>query len=287
MLRVTIPLLTLILLVHPGSCPALQVSSLQPTTAIPGERVTLGGSDWPHEFQLLLGETAVPYDRISNTAVRFQVPELPAGEYAIGIRSDSGSSRATTRFVLSITSPPPLIDMVDPNLTPFCRPGEQTEVVIYGQHFSSGASLLLDESSLPVKERESGSITVVLPQIPAGLHRLQVVNPDGQKSLATTIEVADQPRIDQLQVGSDDQVVSYQIRIVGANFTPQSKLLVNGAAVINRPGLLEEGDDRVTYLDCATLLYQRFPMSGQQRELQFQVLNPDGQVSNVVTLSSN
>jgi len=278
-------LLLITLLALPCSTAALQLSSLQPTSAVPGETITLGGSDWPFDFQLLLGEQTIPFERVSATEIQFRVPDLPVGEYVVGILPAAAASRTESRFTLSITAPTPHIESMDPEQLPACREST-SEIVIHGRNISPTTQVLLNEGSLPVKTRSPSSITFVMPKISAGLQRIQLANPDGQKSLPANLEVTGQPQIDELEIGGD-QVLSYQIRILGVNFSPQSRLLVNGAAVINHPGLLKEGDDRVSYLNCSTLLYQRYPLSGQAQDLEFQVHNPDGQVSNSISLKTN
>jgi hypothetical protein len=284
-MKVSICLLAVLLSMPAVICPALQLSSLQPAAAAPGTAVTLIGSDWPEEFQLLLGETSIRYERISVAAILFLVPEQPPGDYAVSISSDGGRL-ATAPFNLRILPREPLIQAVNPDQFPFCRQGGEEELVVSGEHFAPAAQLLLDDSTLAVKARSQSSMTAVLPRVPAGLHRLQVVNPDGRKSLAATLSIVDQPVIDFLDIGTE-QVNTYQIRILGNNFSPQSRLLLNGKVISNRSDDLAEGRDRFSFIDCATLLYQRYPLTGQPRELAFQVLNPDGQISNTYVVTAN
>jgi len=284
MLRASICFL---LLCCPGmftNASALQITSLQPTSAAPGEIATLSGNNWPEEFQLLLGETVVPFEKLSVDAVRIRIPDLPAGEYLISYRDTGAALSTPTRFTLKLLGAAPLIDRIIPDQVPACRE-EGVDIIIQGRQLDAATHALLDDGILRIKSRSAEEITIELPQLAAGLHRLQLVNRDEKKSLAATLEVTGQPRIDQLQI-EDDQVVSYPIRIIGVNFTPQSRLLVNGTPVVNHPGILKEGDDRVSYLDCSTLIYQRYPLTGQTRDLQFQIQNPDGQASNSVSLKT-
>jgi len=270
----------------PALAQALELSSLRPATAAPGDLVILSGRDWPEAYQLLLGETAVSSERLSATDVRFQVPQLPPGDYAIGISSEGRKLPAVTQFILRVHQPAPQIDSLVPDQIPLCRGFEQEEILLGGRNFAPGAALLLDDSALAVKSRSQGSITALLPPVPAGLHRIEVVNPDGQKSIAATLNVVKQPEIDHLEIGND-QVTSYQIRIVGVNFSPQSKLMLNGTPITNRSEEIVAGNDRISYIDCTTLVYQRYPLTGQPRDLAFQILNPDGQVSNTVRIRAN
>lgn len=283
--RVACYLLLITLLALPRAAATLQLSSLQPTRAVPGEIITLGGSNWPADFQLLLGERVIPFERVSATEVSFQVPNLPTGEYVVGILPADATTRTESRFTLSVAAPIPQIESIAPDQLPVCR-NAASEIVIHGRNIGPATQVLLNDGSLAVKSRSSGSIAFLLPQVAAGLQRIQLANPDGQRSLPVNLEVTGQPQIDQLEIGGD-QVLSYQIRILGVNFAPRSRLLVNGVEVINHPGLLKEGDDRVSYLNCSTLLYQRYPLSGQVQDLEFQVQNPDGQVSNSSSLKTN
>lgn len=280
-MKSTILLCLLLLVVQTAS--AFEVSSLQPGAGQPGALVTLTGTGGPSHLTLKFNETAVSTRTLAPGVYQFLVPELPPGDYAVEVTSGGQPSSTSPTFWFQILAPAPSISSLTPNTFSFCRGNGPEELEVKGEGFAKTAVVLLDGSGIPVVSRSSGSLGVRLPPLPAGLHRIQVANPDGQESLPVTLSVVKQPVIHQVTSGSND-VTSYRLTISGENFSPHSRLLVNDTPIQMTGNRVEIGD-RFSYVDCRTLSYLRYPPSGQTQELEFKVINPDGQVSNSYTIS--
>jgi len=272
----------LLLLARPLALGAVEITSLQPEAAQPGAAVILTVSSAPEQLDLRIGSLPVASSQLAPGIFQFEVPDLPAGDYAVEAgTAEPGQSSPPVRF--RILAAPPVIGSIAPATFSFCRGGGPEELEVIGSGFADTAVVLLNGSRIPVTSRSPGRLSLRLPPLPAGLHKIQVSNPDGQSSVPVTLSVVRQPVIHQIE-SSGNAITSYQLTITGENFSPQSQLLLNGAPLPLRRSDIQTGD-RVSYLDCTTLVYQRHPLAAQPQDLEFRVVNPDGQVSNSYTLS--
>ena len=121
-----------------------------------------------------------------------------------------------------------------------------------------------------------------------GLHQVQVINPDSQRSLSHGLFLSSMPEITAVQSGADN-VVAYDLILSGKNFLFNSQLTVDGVAV-GKPlaDISPDGSVRETmhYVDCTTLIYTRRPFLREPRELSLQIINPGGEQSNVYQLTT-
>ena len=79
---------------------------------------------------------------------------------------------------------------------------------------------------IPFTRSDELSYSVTPPPLTAGSYGLQLVNPDGKKSLPQTLWFNNVPEIESVSVG-DNFVNSYQMIIKGKNFFHNLALLVN------------------------------------------------------------
>jgi len=275
-------LLSLLLLLGPLLCTA-EITSLQPGSASPGTQVILTTRPTDLVVGLNFGQITVSPLKLADGVFQFQVPDLPPGDYSVEVQGGADTPNSAP-FWFQILPRAPVLAAITPDTFSFCRAAGPEELELTGTGFADTATVLLDGSSIAVASRSPGRINLQLPPLPAGLHKLQVVNPDGQGSLPAAISVVQQPLIHQVVTGNSDAITSYQLTIQGENFTPDSQLVLNGTPLPSRSSDLQTGD-RVSYIDCTTLVYQRHPMAGQPQELEFRVVNPDGQVSNSYTVN--
>ena len=157
-----------------------------------------------------------------------------------------------------------------------------------GSNFRPGAQLLLDSTALVVDKLAESEIVFTLPAVTPGLHQVQVVNPDNQRSLPHGLFLSSTPEITSVQSGADN-VVEYDLILSGRNFLVNSFLTVNGVAVGKALGNISaDGSVRETmrYIDCTTLIYTRRPFLREPHELSLQVVNPGGEQSNVYQLTT-
>ena len=134
-----------------------------------------------------------------------------------------------------------------------------------------------------------------------GVYGLKVSNPDGAASLPHSIWVDGIPEISSVSQGATF-LEYYEVIIQGKNFLPNSILIVKepetsltgqanrqfsfaaqgrgtsaGGAIIAPPR------DRLTFIDCRTLVYDRYPTTTQSKSLQFSIVNPDGHRTDTYT----
>jgi hypothetical protein len=115
------------------------------------------------------------------------------------------------------------------------------------------------------------------------MHQVQLANPDGRHSLPVSLQIDALPEILDVSRG-EENVNYYQLLIIGKNFSYKSTLVVNGQPIAPiYPGSLQV--DSIRYLDCNRLIYKRYPPSSQTRQINLQIINPDGRESPVFTFS--
>lgn len=277
MLPPALKILPFLLLVPAVVCVAApEITSVQPSSVIPGERVTMTGESIRPGTRVVLGEWLLEPRSAKDGQLEFLVPKVPAGDYALGLMLDG--ARSAGDFILHIENPPPRILEVSPATVTVCDNGSVRVLTLTGTGFARNATLMLDGSSLPILSADEEELQADLPGLTAGRHRLQVVNPDGRESLPASLEVDGRPRIDYVGQG-EVQVNSYQVKIVGTNFTSRSSLLVNDRPVTPRAPHQVFESETLDYVDCNTLIYNRFPVTSQDRDLLLRVINPDGEAT--------
>lgn len=281
-------LLIIALLLLPGTVSALQITSVSPSTASPGETVILTGGPFVAGALIRLGETPVRPDRLEKGRLTFTVPSLPPGDYLLQVIERGGQPRQI--FNLRVTAPPPVITAVTPGTVDSCRIQQGTRVAVTGR-FPAGTRMLLDGAV--VASGSGAEVSFQLPPLKSGLHQIEAVGPDGRKSLSYPLVVDSVPRIFGVQEGAD-YVTSYEVVISGENFLFESALVVNDVPVNTPLGGQEREDippellprkDSVRYVDCNTLIYLRHPYSREPKPVTFQVINPGGEQSQVYQVS--
>lgn len=280
-----------ILFLFPFSAFGIDIVSISPKVVFSGVPVTVIGGPFSADVVIDLGGRQLQPQSSGPRQLTFITPELPAGEYALFLL-DGG--KASKTLSLMIEFPPPLISEISPVSLDVCSTPEERLVSLHGEHIQDGAQLLFDGAVVSMSRKDETFFSFTPPPLPAGNYELQLVNPDGKKSLPQLIWFSDQPEIEAVEEG-DNFVNSYQILIRGKNFFHNSVLLVDeypgevkglrprqrqipaqGGAVFDgdnpRPGQTEN----VSYQDCRTLIYNRYPVSGQAIRMLLRVGNPDG-----------
>lgn len=265
---------------------ALELTAVSPSTAYPGTTVILAGGPFVAGATVLIGDRRVSANSVAARRLSFTVPALAAGEYALVVEQAGGRSQGP--FILRVVSQPPRISSLEPTVLDTCGSSENRTVTVNGSNFRNGTTLLLDSAALGIDKTDAAAIVFTLPPVAPGLHQVQVVNPDNQRSLPYNLIINDTPEISDIELGAD-RVVEYELLIHGKNFAYNSQVLVNGAAVSRDEGLTGASSpnrDSLRYLDCTTLVYLRRPMAREARELEVQVINPGGAQSNLYRMTT-
>lgn len=265
---------------------ATEITAVSPSTASPGASVTLAGGPFVNGDIILIGDRRVTASTLAPTRLTFTLPALPSGEYLLAV--ERTGARSTHTFLLRVVQPPPRIALLSPATLDSCTLASERQVTVSGSHFRPGAQLLLDNTALPIDKLADSEVIFTLPKVTPGLHQVQVVNPDNQRSLPHGLFLSSTPEISAVQSGADN-VVDYELILQGKNFLFNSFLTVNGVAVGKAQGNISpDGSVRETmrYVDCTTLIYTRRPFLREPRELSLQIVNPGGEQSNVYHLTT-
>jgi hypothetical protein len=265
---------------------ALEITAVVPSTAGPGASVTLTGGPFAAGDVVLIGDRRLAAASLAPTRLTFAVPALPSGVYALAV--ERAGARSTHDLQLRVVQPPPRITLLTPATLDSCNLASERQITVSGSHFRPGSQLLLDNTVLPVEKLAESEIVFTLPTMTPGLHQVQVVNPDNQRSLPHGLFLSSTPEITAVQNGADN-VVDYELILQGKNFRVDSLLTANGGAVGKTLGNISaDGSVRETmrYVDCTTLIYTRRPFLREPHELSLQIVNPGGEQSNVYQLTA-
>lgn len=301
MTRILLPVLFALLLLG-TSAPALEITSVAPTRAIPGTRVILTGGVFSVQSHVFLGEQFVAPVQLLPRQIEFIVPALPPGSYSLTVQDDIDS--AVQPFTFEILAPRPQIAWLDPDNLDVCADEAERLVRVNGSNFGPGTQLLLGGNAVGGRIIDIATMEFRLPELPAGVYGVEARNPDGSASLPHSLWINSVPEISAVERG-DDFVNNYEVVIRGKNFFYNSILVVResdrgaGGMGIRQTthyahrgapalalGTLPASGEQLRYADCRTLVYLRYPSSLQEKELTLQVINPDGKktVPYVVTL---
>ena len=274
---------------------AVEIASVYPDVAFSGSPVTIIGGPFGDAVVVDLAGRQIPARRVSSRQLVFLVPELAVGEYPLFLRDGKTVSRQT--FSLRIELPPPVISSLSPQSLDECALPENRQVVIRGENIQDHAQLLFAGAVVPFEREDGASLSFVPPASSAGSYGVQIVNPDGKRSLPHNLKINNQPEIESVSAGNDF-VNYYQVVISGKNFSPSSILLIKeypggfadlpprqrfipnqGNAESRGAGGNRSFSGNVVFQDCNTLIYNRYPAVNQDMRIVFQVSNPDGSQS--------
>lgn len=279
-------LILLIILYMVASVAALEITAVSPSTATPGATITLTGGPFADGDTVLVGDRQLVADQLTPTRLNFTLPALASGEYALAVAHDG--ERSPRNFVLRVVQAAPRITALSPATLDSCAAASERQVTVSGNSFRSGANLLVDNTSIAIDELGATEITLILPVLKPGLHQVQVVNPDNQRSLAYGLFISSTPELMTVETG-DDRVSDYDLILKGKNFLFNSQLTANGVTVGKTldPSISEWSPrGMMRYVDCNTLIYTRRPFLRDVREISLQVINPGGEQSNVYQLTT-
>lgn len=294
----TIPLLLIIALIpvfsfaqkpgpQKGASPAseapesIAILSIIPAQGEPGRTVTLYGTGFTDRTAAFLGNFEVPTRVMGPRQLTFDIPNIPAGLYALFLRRPDGSASKIYNF--SILPAKPAIVSITPDRVYACSTGRDREVTIIGRNFVPGSQVLFDGAAIRGTLNSSESISFLVPQVQGGLHQVQVKNPEDTTSTIYGVFIDAKPEIDNVTQGAE-LVNAYELIITGKNFQPGGTLLVDGRRIpVGAPNVLDR--DNAVYVDCTRIIYNRYPYDPVVKTFQIQLVNPNNEVSNPIQVS--
>lgn len=301
MSRILLPMLLVVLLTATTTA-ALEITSVAPTRATPDTKVTVSGGIFSPQSRVYLGEQFVQPAQVLPRQLVFIVPPLPPGNYSLTVQDDVAS--AVQPFTFEVLTPPPQIHAVEPRNLDFCADQAGRTIRVVGRNFQPQTQLMLNGMVVGSRFIDATALEFELAELPAGVYGVEARNPDGTASLPHSLWINSVPEITGVE-RSGDFVNHYEVFIHGRNFFFNSILVVrepdtaaggtgtrqmtyyaHRGQAAHPLGTIPAQGERLLYKDCHTLVYLRYPSNFQEKELQLQVINPDGKKTDpyVVTL---
>lgn len=264
-----------LLLCLPTAASALEIVAVSPSTAAVGSPVNVTGGPFAAGVLIRIGDRVARPEIVNAKQMTFVVPDLPAGDYLLTLQA--GKTLTEWPMLLRVVDPQPVILSLEPLRIDFCAAGADRRITVAGRAFARGAKLLVDGAQLPAEQGSSSRIDFSLPNLEAGMHRVEVVNPDGNRSLPFAVMIDGVPEILSVVPG-EDRVIAYELVLHGRNFPANADLLVNGVSVreaVAVTGKRGGGRDSLVFVDCQTLIYTRYPVTREPSQLALTVVAPD------------
>jgi len=262
--------------------PPLSVLSIIPAQGEPGTTVTLNGTGFTRATTAMLGILELPSTVVGGKLLSIVLPDLAPGVYALYLKREDGSTSRAYNFMLLPQKP--VASSLAPDTISSCASGRDREVVISGANFQSGTRILLDGAAISTRFISSSAISFLAPQLGPGLHQVQVLNPPEALSGTLALFLDSRPEILGVTVGNE-YVSYYELIVTGKNFQQTSVLVADGVRVGSRSPAV--GDrDQLVYQGCNQILYQRHPYDPSPKEMKLQVVNQNGEESNLFSISA-
>jgi len=263
---------------------APSVLSIIPAQAEPGSKVMMFGSGFGSQASAYLGSVEIPSRVIEGKQLEFVVPQqLDPGLYALYLkRSDGATSRPYNFTILPLR---PVLNGLSPDSISSCAQGAQREVSVRGQNFMETSQLVFDGSVLKSRYVSSDMISFTVPQVAGGLHQVAVRNAPDNSTSTVGLMIMTRPEIAQIMIGSQ-HVNYYELIIVGSNFQQNSSIYVDGQKLGGNGGQDLAERERLIYVDCTRLIYQRHPYSTANKDFRIAVVNPGGEESQTINVTA-
>lgn len=262
--------------------PAPLVLSIIPGQGAPGTKVIISGSGFTPETQLFLGIDEVPAKLLSSRQLSFDIPQTASGNYALYLRQKGGETGRAYSFV--VVPVKPVATAISPDSIAYCAAGDERKITVSGRNFLDGAQILFDGALIRSSRNSAEEMTFTAPPVPGGLHQVQVKNPEETLSGALALLINNRPEVLSVSQGAD-YVNYYELEIAGINFQHGSTLIVDGKKV--QSGYPIPGErDRLVFINCNRLVYQRYPYDASAKTINLLVVNPGGEESGSFTVTA-
>jgi hypothetical protein len=276
----------------------ITILSIIPAQGEPSTSVTLSGSGFTDKTTAFLGNTGAPTEVLGTKQLTFDIPNLPPGLYALYLKRGDGTTSRTYNF--SLLPPKPDIYALSSDTLYACSANRDRDVVITGRNFLERSQLLFDGAAIRGNFISSETFSFTVPRVAAGLHQVQIRNTEGNLSGAQGLLIDARPEIDNVTAG-EEYVNYYNLVIGGRNFQQDSTLVITEEKDLELTGMKEPVSDvkrlrsgtansteheRVIFVNCGQLIYQRYPYSTTLKNIRVQVINPGGEESSMIQVSA-
>ena len=261
--------------------PALSVLSIIPAQGEPGMTVTMNGTGFTDATRAFLGNRELPTTVIGARMLTMELPDLAPGVYALYLRREDGSVSKAYNFMLQPQKP--IASSLSPDTVSNCAAGREREVVLTGANFQEGARILFDGAAIATNFISSSTLSFLAPQLPSGLHQVQVKNPSDAVSGTLALFLDSKPEILNVAIGNE-YVSQYELIVTGRNFQQSSMLVADGVRVGTEQRVAGEREQLI-FLGCNQLIYVRHPYDPTLKDIRLQVVNHNGEESSVFSIS--
>jgi len=259
------------------------ILSIIPAQGEPGDKVTIFGSNFGSQISAFLGSVEVPARVSEAKQAEFFIPQLDAGLYALYLkRGDGVSGRVYNFTVLPLR---PVLNSLSPERIGSCAQGEERDVTAVGRNFSETSLLFFDNAVIKSRVVSPAAILFRVPQSGIGMHQIMVKNAPENASVPLALEIETKPEISHVAKG-DEFVNYYELIVEGKNFQQNTALYVDGERVGGSSGQDAAAREKVIFIDCGRLVYQRHPYSPVVKDFRMQVVNPGNEGSQVINVSA-
>lgn len=262
---------------------APSILSIIPAQGEPGGRVNIFGSGFGEQASAFLGSVEIPARVVEGRQLEFTIPQLEAGLYALYVKRVDGVTGRVYNFTIQALRP--VLTSLSPDKVSGCSIGGEREVTANGKNFSSTASLLFDGAVVTSRIVSPEQIVFRAPQTTGGLHQIMVKNDQENGSMPLALSIETRPEISQISIGNE-YVTYYELNIFGRNFQQNSAIYVDGQRIGGKGGQEMIEREKLIYVDCTHMIYQRFPYSSTNKDFRIQVLNQGGEGSQVVNVTA-
>jgi hypothetical protein len=260
----------------------ISILSIIPAQGEPGISVTLYGSGFSEGTTAFLGNTQIPAQIYGQKQLSFDIPSLDPGLYALFLKRKDGTTSRIYNF--TVLPQKPVVLSVLPDKIYACDSGGAREVQVTGKNFQRGSMIMFDGAAIRSRFMSPEAISFTAPDVQAGLHQIQVKNPGDTYSTVMALFIDAKPEI--LGISQNGEYVnSYNLIINGRNFLPNSSLIVDGnrlSGLASTPA----GKEKMIYIDCTQIIYERYPYDTTPKNIRLQILNPNGESSSVVQITA-
>lgn len=260
----------------------LSIISISPSKAEPDMDVTLYGSGFTDMTRAFIGNKEANTAVEGPTQLRFTIPDLTPGIYALFLKRADGTRSKVYNF--TVIPRTPVIESLSPDRIFSCGSDGERQVQIVGRNFQENSQVLLDGAVIRSRLESPESISLPIPQIAGGLHTIQVKSPAGTLSSAMALFIDSKPVIARVSQG--EQFVNYYNLIIeGQNFKSNSIVVVDGKSM-NASSVNPFDRERIRFIDCTRIIYERHPYDNEIKSFTVLVVNPNGDESSVFEVSA-
>jgi|GEM_PF-419767 len=260
------------------------VLSIIPAQAEPGGVITIFGTGFGEKPSAFLGTSEIIIRTLDSKKIEFTIPvQLEAGIYVLYLRREDGATGRPYNFtVLPLR---PILTGLTPDQLNSCAQGKEREVIANGQNFGEKSILFFDGAAIKSRLISPETIAFTVPQVAGGLHQIVVKNSPDISSIPQGLSINTTPEISQVSIGNT-YVNYYELNINGKNFSQNSSIYVDGQRIGGKENIQPSEREKLIYIDCTRLIYQRYPYSPVNKDFRVQVVNQEGQGSQVINVTA-